>query len=80
MRSAATEGTPILAGNSLVFCTPFNEVIALDPGTGAERWRFDPKIDLDQQPANQFVCRGVAYWQDESSLGPCASRIFIGHQ
>ena len=78
MRSAATEGTPILAGDALVFCTPFNEVIALDPGTGAERWRFDPKIDLDQQPANQFVCRGVAYWQDDASSGICSTRIFMG--
>ena len=78
MRSAATEGTPILVGDSLIFCTPFNEVIALDPGTGTERWRFDPKINLDQQPANQFVCRGVAYWQDEASSGLCSTRIFMG--
>lgn len=78
MSSAATEGTPILAGDSLVFCTPFNEVVALHPGTGAERWRFDPKIDLHQQPANQFVCRGVAYWRAETSTGLCAERIFMG--
>ena len=28
--------TPILADGHLVLCTPFNEVIALDPGTGTE--------------------------------------------
>ena len=78
MARSATEGTPIFVEDSLVLCTPFNEIIALDPGTGGERWRFDPEIDLDQQPANQFVCRGVAYWRDSESSGACASRIFMG--
>jgi len=74
-RSVA-EGTPILVDDQLVFCTPFNEVIALDPGTGSERWRFDADIDLGQQPANQFVCRGVAHWAGEA--GACPSRILMG--
>ncbi len=78
MGQAATEGTPILVDDSLVFCTPFNEVIALDPGTGTERWRFDAGIDLDQDPANQFVCRGVAHWRDADTSMTCASRIFMG--
>lgn len=78
MKQAATEGTPILAGDALVFCTPFNEVIALDPASGAERWRFDPGIDVGQDPANQFVCRGVAHWRDADATGNCADRIFMG--
>ena len=78
MGQAATEGTPILVGEALIFCTPFNEVIALDPVTGTERWRFDPGIDLGQDPANQFVCRGVAHWRDADSLVTCANHIFMG--
>ncbi len=78
MRRSASEGTPILVEDSLVFCTPFNEVIALHPGTGSELWRFDPQINLDQQPANQFVCRGVAYWSDPDGGSFCSSRIFVG--
>ncbi|MDE0177359.1 MAG: pyrroloquinoline quinone-dependent dehydrogenase [Gammaproteobacteria bacterium] len=78
MNQAATEGTPILANDALIFCTPFNEVIAIDPGTGAERWRFDPAIDLRQGPANQFVCRGVTHWRDPDATGMCADRIFMG--
>jgi quinoprotein glucose dehydrogenase len=78
MRRAATEGTPVLVNDSLIFCTPFNEVIALDPGTGQERWRSDPAIDLEQRPANQFVCRGVSYWQADDSNTHCSSRIFMG--
>ena len=64
--------------DALVFCTPFNEVIALDPGSGAERWRFDPGIDVGQDPANQFVCRGVTHWRDANATGMCADRIFMG--
>ena len=61
MDQSASQATPILVDDSLVFCTPFNEIIALDPGNGSQRWRFDPEIDLDQRPANQFVCRGVTH-------------------
>ena len=55
----ASEATPILIADALIFCTPFNEVIAIDPGTGAVKWRFDPEINLEQRPANQYTCRGV---------------------
>ena len=72
------EGTPILVDDTLIFCTPFNDVIALDPGTGVERWRFEANIDLDQRLANQFVCRGVSHWRDSDTSGTCASRILMG--
>ena len=78
MNQAATEGTPVFANGALIFCTPFNEVIALDPASGAERWRFDPGIDLGQDPANQFVCRGATHWSDADTNGMCANRIFMG--
>jgi len=78
MQSSIAEGTPILVDGALVFCTPFNDVIALDPGTGVERWRFEANIDLDQRPGNQFVCRGVAHWRDSESGAKCASRILMG--
>ena len=72
------EATPILADDVLVFCTPFNDVIALDPASGKQRWRFDANSDLDQRPANGFVCRGVSYWRDDGGKGACASRILMG--
>jgi len=78
IRQSATEGTPLLVEDSLVFCTPFNEVIAVHPGTGEELWRFDPQINLQQDPANQYVCRGVAYWQDTARGDNCSSRILMG--
>ncbi len=61
MRRTKFEATPILVGDKLVLCSSFNEVIALDPGTGKELWRFDPKIPTEKVgPANKFNCRGVA--------------------
>lgn len=78
MNRAATEATPLYVNGMLIFCTPFNEVIAIDAGDGSERWRFDPGIDLAQRPANQFVCRGVTRWHDPEDPVECADRIFMG--
>lgn len=76
--TSAFENTPILADGTLYFCTPMNRVIALDPLTGEERWRFDPLIDLSGRYANQLVCRGVSYWRDSEAAegAACARRIF----
>ena len=78
MDRAATEGTPIYVAGKLIFCTPFNEVIALDAADGSERWRFDPQINLEQRPANQFVCRGVTHWHDPEDPVECSDRIYMG--
>lgn len=77
MKRASFEATPILAEGRLHLCTPFNMVAALDPGTGRELWRFDPRIDAGRRYPNDFVCRGVAFWRDpEAPAGrPCAARI-----
>ncbi len=78
MQRSKFQVTPILADDRLVLCTSFNEVIALDPGSGAERWRFDPIIRTDYRPANLFNCRGVALWRDPDAKAgaACAARIF----
>ena len=36
MKRVKFETTPILVGDKLVLCSSFNEVIALDPATGAQ--------------------------------------------
>jgi quinoprotein glucose dehydrogenase len=79
-RDTALEVTPILVEDSLVLCTAFDEVVALDPGTGEPRWRFDPKVSTELKPGNHYVCRGVAYWRDKAAAPgqACAARIFIG--
>src|SRR6201989_2092301 len=77
MKRTKFQTTPLFVEDSLIFCSPFNEVIALDPGSGAQKWRYDPKISTSQRPANRYNCRGVAYWVDEKAdnAAPCRSRI-----
>lgn len=80
LRRTKFQATPILVEEKLVLCSPFNVVIALDPATGTELWRHDPKVSTNLRPGNGFNCRGVAYWRDsEAPAGAaCASRVFTG--
>ncbi|NIA27953.1 MAG: PQQ-binding-like beta-propeller repeat protein [Desulfobulbaceae bacterium] len=78
IHESIAEATPILVDDALVFCTPFNEVIALNPASGEELWRFDANINLAQHPANQFVCRGVAQWRHDDPGEDCSPRILMG--
>ncbi|MEO5597793.1 MAG: membrane-bound PQQ-dependent dehydrogenase, glucose/quinate/shikimate family [Novosphingobium sp.] len=68
------EATPILVSDTLYMCTQTNVVIALDPETGRERWRFDPKVD---RTGATFVatCRGVAYFKPPAPVIDCPERI-----
>lgn len=79
LRQMKFQATPVLHGDSLYLCTPFNVVIALHPGTGAERWRHDPQIRTEN-PGNRFNCRGVAVWTDPAATAgaACATRVFTG--
>ncbi|WP_439814892.1 pyrroloquinoline quinone-dependent dehydrogenase [Zavarzinia sp. CC-PAN008] len=78
-KRAKMQVTPILAGSSLVACTPFSRVVALDPATGTERWRFDPQVDLARQPSELFNCRGLAQWTDATAdaAAACARRVVV---
>ena len=80
MNRTKFQATPLFVEDSVIFCSPFNEVIALDPGSGAQKWRYDPKISTEQRPGNRYNCRGVAYWVDEAAAAnaACRSRIFMG--
>lgn len=78
--NSSTETTPILVAGSLLFCTPFNRIVALDPATGRERWVMDAKIDLGHKMPYQYNCRGVSAWHDPDSVAgaACATRVFMG--
>ena len=45
---AAFEATPILVDGKLFLSTPYNHVIALDPGTGEKVWEYDPRVNLER--------------------------------
>ncbi len=79
-RTSSFKSTPILVGGSLIVSTPFNGVIALDPGTGAQVWRFDPEVDFDIEYSEMFTSRGVAAFVDANVAAgtPCRLRILLG--
>lgn len=72
---AAFEATPVLAGSLLYVITPFNQVIALDPGSGAEKWRFDPRI-ADRPNYSEASARGVAVSGGRVFFGTLDARLF----
>ncbi|HET8746962.1 MAG TPA: PQQ-binding-like beta-propeller repeat protein [Ramlibacter sp.] len=59
------EVTPLKIGNRLYFCTPHQDVIALDATTGAQVWRYDPRIQ-DRLALQHLTCRGLS-WQPASA-------------
>src|SRR5262245_44996448 len=75
----AFETTPLMVDDTLFLSTPYTRVIALDPETGTERWRYDPKVD----PAHRLAIvtsRGVSTWLDPDAAADraCRRRLFVG--
>jgi len=66
------ETTPLKVGDTLYLCTPLNIVIALDAGTGQQKWRFDPKVDESFIPYTA-ACRGVSYHRNTDRPPPSQS-------
>jgi len=73
------ENTPLKIGDSLYLCTPKNILISLDPATGKERWRYDPKVPDNAIPYTA-ACRGVVHYAVPGMAAdqPCATRIIAG--
>lgn len=74
---SAFESTPIVIDGRLIFTTPKNRVIALDPQTGGELWTYDPELEEGRNYANMWINRGVAYWKDGSASGACSARVLL---
>ncbi len=72
-KKSAFEATPLFVDGVLYLSTPFNQVIALNPETGGEVWRFDPKLPHNDN-TSEVTSRGVSYWRGAKG----ASRIFLG--
>ncbi|OUY07410.1 glucose/quinate/shikimate family membrane-bound PQQ-dependent dehydrogenase [Acinetobacter populi] len=65
--------TPIKIGNNMYMCTTHQYLIALDPATGKEKWRFDPKLKADKT-YQHLTCRGVSYY-DENNTAEFATSL-----
>jgi quinoprotein glucose dehydrogenase len=71
--SATFEATPILVDGALYLTTPFDQVIALNPATGAETWKYDPVVDRTHG-YSEVTSRGVSAWRDSKG----GWRLFVG--
>jgi quinoprotein glucose dehydrogenase len=72
-RIAAFEATPVMANGMVYLTTPFTQVIALDPATGAERWVFDPHVA--DRNYSEAASRGVAVKAGTVFLGTLDARV-----
>ena len=71
------EATPLLVDGMLYVSTPLGSVVALDPATGAERWKYEGTVRFGYDDYGDFANRGVAAWRDGRGSGACAGRIFV---
>ena len=71
------EATPLLVDGTLYVSTPLGSVLALDPATGAERWRYQGPVQFGYNDYGDFANRGVAAWTGGRAREPCATRIFV---
>ena len=79
IHKAAFEATPILVDGKLFLSTPYNHVIALDPGTGEKLWEYDPAVTLERN-YSEVSSRGVSAWHNTKAKAgePCRLRIYAG--
>lgn len=72
------EVTPILVDGTLYLSTPLGRVFALSPSTGAIRWRFDARVDVNAGYGD-FTSRGVSTHLDSAAAptAACRRRIFV---
>ena len=71
------EANPLVVDGTMYVSTPMGTVVALDPATGVERWRYDAHLDVSADYGD-FASRGVATWLDASRTAgaPCRRRVF----
>jgi len=79
-RQRSLEVTPVVADGRMFISTPLGRVMALDPETGRELWKFDPKVDRNIT-FGDFTSRGVSYWVDSRRPAPanasCVRRVIV---
>ena len=62
-RQRTSQATPIMANGMLFMPTPYNSVVAVEPETGKELWRY-------RLAAGAPATRGVAFWPGDKQSPP----------
>src|SRR5215471_8930164 len=61
-RNRASQATPLMVDGALYLSSPYGRVVALEPETGKEIWRYESEYS----PSG----RGIAYWPGDAKLPP----------
>lgn len=77
-RQPSLQVTPLVVDNVMYISTPLGKVMALDPATGRELWRYDARVD-PKVGYGDFASRGVSTWVDTTAKpgAPCRRRIYV---
>ena len=77
-RQPSLQVTPLVVDGVMYVSTPLGKVMALEPATGREIWRYDARVD-PKGGYGDFANRGVATWTDPMVKAglPCRRRIFL---
>lgn len=72
------EATPLVVDGTMYVSTPLGRVVALDPATGRELWRFDARVN-PEGGFGDFVSRGVSTWLDAKvpTGAACRRRVYV---
>ncbi len=78
-RGFTFQTNPVLVEGLLHISTGSGIVIALNPATGTEVWRHNPKLNR-QKPTSETANRGVTLWRDPlaETGAHCSLRAYIG--
>jgi quinoprotein glucose dehydrogenase len=69
------QANPVYWNGMLYVSTAANWVIAIDAGSGEERWRFDAQLPKDIG-YSESASRGVSLWHGDGAV--CPHRVFLG--
>jgi quinoprotein glucose dehydrogenase len=77
-RQPSLQVTPIVVDNVMYISTPLGKVMALEPATGREIWRYDARVN-PKGGYGDFASRGVSTWVDTTLKpgAPCRRRIYV---
>ncbi|MGV3592512.1 MAG: PQQ-dependent dehydrogenase, methanol/ethanol family [Gammaproteobacteria bacterium] len=71
------EASPLVNDGVMYFTLPWSIVVAVDARTGAEKWRFDPRVDksIGWKACCDVVNRGVALYDGKVYVGTIDGRL-----
>ncbi len=73
-RRRSLEVTPIVVNGVMYISTPLGKVVALDPVSGVEKWKYDARVDPGIR-FGDFTNRGVSAWRDRIYLATTDARL-----